>query len=68
MFGSVVDICVAGISSCFSWFEGILTATGATSFILGFALIFMTYKFILQPMFGRAGKSDRAEKKNSKKE
>ena len=52
-------------SSCLNWFTLILESSGMLSvFLAGFG-IFCIYKFLLSPLFGRAGSSDKAKKKKS---
>ncbi len=55
-------------ASCLSWFESLLTGSGMLDVFLAAIGIFLIYKFLLSPLFGRAGSSDKSKKSKSNSE
>lgn len=57
------------ISRCFaagvSWLDHIFIQSGFTGIFVGVMSIFLLNRFLLSPVFGRSGSSDRAKKKSS---
>ena len=54
MFGQVLNL-----------FDRIFTGLGAWEFFFGGFLIVLTYRFLLIPLFGSSGSSDKVRKKTS---
>lgn len=67
MFQECVSICITAISACLNWFDVFLDRLQFGNFLIGMALVFLSYRFILQPIFGHGinGISDKAKKLKS---
>ena len=52
-------------SEVINLFDRIFTGLGAWEFFFGGLVIFLTYRFLLVPLFGGAGSSDKVRKKTS---
>lgn len=64
MFQDSVNICIQAIGACLNWFDQFLDRLGFGSYLIGMVLVFLSYRFILQPIFGHGinGISDKASK------
>lgn len=51
MFSYCLDICKTCIAACLTWFDQFRQALGFTNILLGMALVLISYRFILQPIF-----------------
>ena len=58
MFSSCVDILARGIKAVVTWFSNITNAIpGSWAFFLAFFVMFVSYRAILVPLIGSAGRS-----------
>lgn len=65
-----LSMVVSAFSSCLDWFGDILFGSGMPGLYLGCIAVYMTYRFILAPVFGaitNAGASDVATRRRENK-
>lgn len=65
MVNDVIPTIASLFSQVLNLFERVFSGLGAWEFFFGGLVIFLTYRFLLVPLFGGAGSSDKARKKIS---
>lgn len=65
MITDVVTLWGSVFAQCISWFETLLTRSGAVSLFLSAIFIFFVGKYLLTPLFGSSG-SDKVKRRSGK--
>jgi len=58
MFGQVVSMLTNSIANIANWFVYVLDSAGMLSYFLVSVFLLLLSKYLLRPLFGRAGSSD----------
>lgn len=65
MVGNVLPTVATLFSKVIELFDRVFSELGAWQFFFGGFIIYLSYRFLLIPLFGGGGSSDKARKKTS---
>lgn len=61
---SIMEMFTLSLSAAAGWFNRLLTASSVSGVFLSMIFIYLMFKFLLRPIFGRSAGSDTVQRKN----